>query len=104
VYLTSIINRFENQIKKGMNKYGQPLEENTDEIVERLEHLAEELTDGLMYIEWIKEMVSGCGKCKCYKCTIKRCKCDVCSTLCSGGIKQPVVHCELVKVMCAKKH
>lgn len=46
------------QTKKGIDTYGQTLEENTAmSIIERLEYLEEELVDGLMYIEHIKEKV-----------------------------------------------
>jgi hypothetical protein len=62
-YLDRIIDRFRSQEAKGINKYGQVLEQNHADIQERLEHLAQELSDGLMYIEWIKEhyqvMVAG---------------------------------------------
>lgn len=54
-YLDRIIDRFKSQRKKGIDKYGQVLENNHAPLFERLEHLAQELTDGLMYIEWIKE-------------------------------------------------
>lgn len=46
------------QTEKGIDTYGQTLEENTAmSIIERLEYLEEELVDGLMYIEHIKEKV-----------------------------------------------
>ena len=47
--------RFEAQERKGIEKYGQPLEDNHGSFDYRLEHLAQELTDGLMYVEWLKE-------------------------------------------------
>jgi phosphoribosyl-ATP pyrophosphohydrolase len=55
-YLDNIITRFNRQTEKGINKYGQTLEDNprTDPLI-ALEYLAEELTDGLMYIEEAKE-------------------------------------------------
>lgn len=44
------------QTAKGVNEYGQTLEENTDLApIERLTMLEEELIDGLMYIEHLKE-------------------------------------------------
>lgn len=43
------------QIEKGLSKYGMKLEDNDWPIEKRLEYLEEELVDGLMYIEWIKE-------------------------------------------------
>lgn len=56
-------NRYWNQIEatakkqreKGLSKYGQGLEDNSADIMTRLDHLTEELIDGLMYIQWIKE-------------------------------------------------
>lgn len=47
--------RFAAQERKGIEKYGQPLEQNHGNYDYRLEHLAEELTDGLHYLEWLKE-------------------------------------------------
>lgn len=57
-YMKAILERFENQRNKGIEKYGQVLEQNNAPIGERLEHLAQELTDGLAYIEWIKECLA----------------------------------------------
>lgn len=45
----------EKQRAKGLETYGLGLEDNPMEIIERLEYLEEELIDGLMYIEHIKE-------------------------------------------------
>lgn len=47
----------EKQRAKGMSKYGQGLEANPADIQARINHLQEELIDGLMYCEWIKEWV-----------------------------------------------
>lgn len=57
-YRDRIISRLDAQRDKGLEKYGQILEQNPAGIEERLEHLAQELTDGLEYIEWIKEHVT----------------------------------------------
>lgn len=54
--VTSIAQR---QREKGLSKYGMKLEENNWPIEKRLEYLEEELVDGLMYIEWIKEALHG---------------------------------------------
>lgn len=54
-YWDNITKMYEKQRKKGIETYGQTLEDNhslTD--IERLEYLEEELIDGLMYIEHIK--------------------------------------------------
>lgn len=58
-YLDRIIDRFHRQERKGLDKYGQILEKNNDHILSRLEHLAQELSDGLYYIEWIRDKVKG---------------------------------------------
>lgn len=47
------------QRAKGIETYGQGLESNPDDILKRIEHLEEELIDGLMYCEWIKDAVLG---------------------------------------------
>lgn len=43
------------QRKKGIDTYGQGLECNTAAMLTRIEYLEEELVDGLMYCEWIKD-------------------------------------------------
>ena len=48
----------ERQRAKGMSKYGQGLEMNPADILERINHLQEELIDALMYCEWIKERIA----------------------------------------------
>ena len=55
-YLYRIMDRFKHQTEKGISKYGQILENNprTDPLI-ALEYLAEELTDGLQYLEELKE-------------------------------------------------
>lgn len=40
-----------------MKTYGQGLENNPAAILTRLTYLEEELIDGLMYIEWIKDKI-----------------------------------------------
>jgi hypothetical protein len=54
-YWERICQMAEKQRAKGMETYGQGLEDNPMEIIERLEYLEEELIDGLYYIEHIKE-------------------------------------------------
>lgn len=43
------------QREKGISTYGVGIENNTWEIEKRIEYLEEELVDGLMYCEWIKD-------------------------------------------------
>ena len=47
------------QRQKGIDTYGQGLEENPADMVTRLTYLEEELIDALMYCEWIKEKLGG---------------------------------------------
>ena len=54
-YWERILAIADRQRAKGMETYGQGLESNPAAIMTRLEYLEEELIDGLMYIEWIKE-------------------------------------------------
>lgn len=55
-YWDNICEMQKRQTEKGIRTYGQTLEENTALTpIERLEYLEEELIDGLMYIEHIKE-------------------------------------------------
>jgi len=53
-YRASIMNRVDRQSEKGLQKYGGFLTDNKWTTQQRLEHLAEELTDGLVYIEDIR--------------------------------------------------
>lgn len=56
-YRDAVIARLDKQINKGKNKYGMTLEDNTElTMVERQDHLAEELIDGLQYIEHLKTL------------------------------------------------
>jgi hypothetical protein len=58
-YWKNICKMQKKQTEKGLKKYGQILEENIGmTMLERLEYLQEELIDGLMYIEHIKEMLT----------------------------------------------
>lgn len=47
------------QRDKGMRTYGKGLEDNHADMIERIQHLEEELVDALMYCEWIKEQIGG---------------------------------------------
>ena len=58
-YLDRISERLHRQAEKGLEKYGMLLEDNQGlGFDERIEHLAEELTDGLQYIEHLKELMN----------------------------------------------
>lgn len=55
-YWANVCGLQKRQAKKGMRKYGKRLEDNDSLAMwERLEYLEEELIDGLMYIEHIKQ-------------------------------------------------
>jgi hypothetical protein len=43
------------QRAKGIAEYGQGLEDNPADIARRITYLEEEMVDGLMYCEWIKD-------------------------------------------------
>ena len=50
------------QRQKGIDTYGQGLEENQADMVTRLTYLEEELIDALMYIEWAKDYIAHIGE------------------------------------------
>ena len=54
-YWKNVCAMAERQRAKGMDTYGQGLEQNPAELIARIEHLQEELVDALMYCEWIKD-------------------------------------------------
>lgn len=54
-YRAPIIERLDKQTSVGLNKYKSLLQDNNLNTMARLEYLAEELTDGLQYIEHVKE-------------------------------------------------
>ena len=57
-YWKNICELREKQRKKGNKKYGMELEQNNEDIITRITYLEEELIDGLMYCEWIKEKIN----------------------------------------------
>lgn len=57
-YWERITRLSDKQRAKGMETYGQGLESNPAALIERIEHLQEELIDGLMYCEWIKDKLT----------------------------------------------
>lgn len=50
-----VVRKFKDRSRVGIQKYGTTLCRNEAEILERLTHLEEELMDGLLYLQWIKE-------------------------------------------------
>ena len=50
------------QRQKGIDTYGQGLEENPADMVTRLTYLEEELIDALMYSEWAKDYIAHIGE------------------------------------------
>ena len=61
-YWQNIQDIADRQRQKGIDTYGQGLEENPADMVTRLTYLEEELIDALMYIEWAKEYLSAIRK------------------------------------------
>lgn len=57
-YWDNICKIAEKQRNKGIETYGQGLEDNTWDIEKRIQYLEEELVDALMYCEWIKQYLS----------------------------------------------
>jgi hypothetical protein len=54
-YWERICKLSDRQRQKGIDTYGRGLEKNQAAMIKRIEHLEEELIDGLMYCEWIKD-------------------------------------------------
>lgn len=54
-YWERVCEMADKQRAKGLETYGQGLEANPADMLKRIEHLQEELIDGLMYCEWIKD-------------------------------------------------
>ena len=61
-YWASIEAIADRQRQKGIDTYGQGLEENPADMVTRLTYLEEELIDALMYIEWAKDYIAHIGE------------------------------------------
>ena len=60
IYQKAIERLFDKQFQKGVEKYGVTLEENDTLTTEqRIEHLEEELADGMVYCEHLKAAVGG---------------------------------------------
>ena len=57
-YWDNICTIADKQRKKGIETYGQGLEDNTWDIMKRIQYLEEELVDALMYLEWCKDYLS----------------------------------------------
>ena len=50
--ITELANK---QRQKGIESYGQGIEDNKLPVEERIRYIEEELIDALMYLEWLKE-------------------------------------------------
>ena len=61
-YWQNIQDIADRQRQKGIDTYGQGLEENQADIITRLTYLEEELVDALMYIEWAKDCIAHIGE------------------------------------------
>ena len=61
-YWQNIQDIADRQRQKGIDTYGQGLEENPADMATRLTYLEEELIDALMYIEWVKDYIAHIGE------------------------------------------
>jgi hypothetical protein len=58
-YWENICKLQDKQRKKGIETYGQGLEDNHQPVLVRIQHIEEELIDALMYLEWLKDKLGG---------------------------------------------
>lgn len=58
IYWNNVCTIADRQRKKGIEEYGQGIEDNPESICKRLEYIEEELVDALMYIEWAKAYIT----------------------------------------------
>lgn len=59
-YWRKITQMSDRQREKGIQTYGQGLEQfTTPNAVKRIEYIQEELIDALMYLEWLKDILKG---------------------------------------------
>jgi hypothetical protein len=49
----------EKQMAKGIEKYGQPLDDNDAPLEERINHALEEAIDLMSYLEWTRQITKG---------------------------------------------
>ena len=56
--VTSVIKQFEQRAVKGKAKYGTDLDRNDLTTVEWIEHAQQELMDGILYLEKLKQELS----------------------------------------------
>jgi hypothetical protein len=57
--VTSVIEQFTSRAKMGKAKYGVDLDRTDLELVEWIEHAKQEHMDAILYLEKIKQIVSG---------------------------------------------
>ena len=58
-YWENICKLQDKQREKGIETYGQGLEDNHEPVMKRIQHIEEELVDALMYLEWLKDALGG---------------------------------------------
>lgn len=58
-YWENICKLQDKQRAKGIETYGQGLEDNHEPVLVRIHHIQEELIDALMYLEWLKDALGG---------------------------------------------
>jgi len=55
----SIIERFESRAHFGRQKYGTDLDRNDLSVTEWIQHIQDELHDGILYLEKLKQVLNG---------------------------------------------
>ena len=55
----SIVDRFESRAKFGNQKYGTDLDRNDLSVLEWIQHIQDELHDGILYLEKLKQVLNG---------------------------------------------
>ena len=57
--VTSVIKQFEERSIKGKEKYGTDLDRNDLSVTEWIQHIQDELHDGILYLEKLKQVLNG---------------------------------------------
>lgn len=61
-YWDNITKLAEKQREKGIETYGQGIEDNHEDVLTKIRYIEEELIDALMYLEWLKEGLTNVPK------------------------------------------
>jgi hypothetical protein len=55
----TIVDRFESRAKFGKQKYGTDLDRNDLSVIDWIQHIQDELHDGILYLEKLKQVLNG---------------------------------------------